>query len=52
MMTHSKPYWVLVVEDDPTSALLIKAVFSHRDVKAHVQVARSAEEAIAHLTGP
>ena len=46
------PYWVLVVEDDPTDALLIKAVFSHRDEKAHVQVARSAEEAIAHLTGP
>ncbi len=51
-MTRSTPYWVLVVEDDPTSALLIKAVFSHRDEKAHVQVARSAEEAIAHLTGP
>ena len=46
------PYWILVVEDDPTDALLIKAVFSHRDDKAHVQVARSAEEAIALLTGP
>ena len=52
LMTRSTPYWVLVVEDDPTSALLIKAVFSHRDEKAHVPVARSAEEAIAHLTGP
>ncbi len=52
LMTRSTPYWVLVVEDDPTDALLITAVFSHGDETAHVQVARSAEEAIAHLTGP
>ena len=32
-------YWVLVVEDDPTDALLITAVFSHGDETAHVQVA-------------
>ena len=44
------PYSVLVVEDDPTDALLFTTAFSHRDEKAHVQVARSAEEAIAHLT--
>ena len=51
-MAQSARYWVLVVEDDPTDALLIKAVFSHRDDKAHVQVARSAEAAMAILTGP
>ena len=44
------PYSVLVVEDNATDALLITTAFSHRDEKAHVQVARSAEEAIAHLT--
>ena len=51
-MTHGTPYWVLVVEDDPIDAFLIKAMFSHRDEQAHVQVACSAEEAIAQLTGP
>ena len=45
-------YWILLVEDDPSHATLIKAVFSHGDADAHVHVTRSAEEAIAYLQGP
>ena len=45
-------YRVLVVEDDPDDAFLIKAVFAHLDARAHITVTHTAEEAIAYLGGP
>ena len=52
MPDTGKRYWVLIVEDDPSQVMLIKAVFAHYDANAHITVARSAEEAIAHIRGP
>ncbi len=45
-------YWVLIVEDDPDDAFLIKAVFTHLDARAHITVTHTAEEAVAYLEGP
>ena len=52
MSTGSTGYTVLVVEDDPDDAFLIKAVFAHLDARAHIAVTHTAEEAIAYLEGP
>jgi CheY-like chemotaxis protein len=43
---------ILVVEDDPHQATLLKRVCSRGDPQAHVHVTRSAEEAIAYLNRP
>lgn len=43
---------ILVVEDDPHQATLLKRVCARGDSQAHVHVTRSAEEAIAYLTRP
>ncbi len=53
-MTADTPYSILVVEDDPSHATLLKAVCSSGDPQARVHVTRSAEEAITYLerTGP
>ena len=42
----------MIVEDDPSHVMLIKAVFAHFDANAHISVTRSAEEAIACVRGP
>jgi len=52
MAEGGKRYWVLIVEDDPQHALLIKAVFAHFDAHAHISVVNSAEEAIVQIAGP
>jgi len=52
MIDNRRPYWVLIVEDDPNHVLLIKAVFAHFDSNAHITVANSAEEAVIQIAGP
>ena len=52
MANDRKPYWVLIVEDDPEQVMLMRAVFAHFDANAHINVAKSAEEAIGHIRGP
>ena len=52
MPDSGKQYWVLIVEDEPSQVMLIQAVFAHFDANAHVDVAESAEEAIARIQGP
>ena len=52
MVDDRRPYWVLIVEDDPNHVMLIKAVFAHFDANAHITVANSAEEAIIQIAGP
>ena len=42
----------MIVEDEPDQVMLIKAVFAHFDANAHISVANSAEQAIAHMRGP
>lgn len=45
-----RPYRILIVEDNPDHAILIEIVFAH-DLNAHVDVTRSAEEAVTYLEG-
>ena len=52
MGAHTGPYSVLVVDDDPEHAMLIRALFSHHDPNALVRVTQSAELAIAFLAEP
>ena len=52
MEAHPGPYWVLVVDDDPQHATIIRALFSRYDPNAVVLVSQSAELAIAFLAGP
>lgn len=51
-MNATRPYNVLIVDDDPDHVLLIEIVFRHLDANARVSVTWSAEEAIAHLERP
>ena len=51
-MSATRPYRVLIVDDDPDHVLLIEIVFRHLDANARVSVVWSAEEAIAHLERP
>ena len=52
MVPHTKPYRILVVEDDPDHVDLIRVLFDRHDPNARINVTRSAEEAIACLQGP
>ena len=52
MGEDARPYWVLVVEDDPDHVMLIQAVFARFDHNAHIKVTRTVEEAIVYLRGP
>ena len=49
LVTGIRPYHVLVVDDAPDHAMLVKIVFAHLDANARIQVCGSAEEAIALL---
>ena len=49
---NDTPYSILVVEDDPVQAALLEAVCSRGELRAHVHVTRSAEEAITYLERP
>ncbi len=48
----ARDYSVLVVEDDPNHAALIKVAFVQHEGGARLNVVRSAEEAIAFLESP
>ena len=50
-MLPDKRYLVLVVEDDPNHALLIKLAFEQGDSNAQVRLTTRAEGAIAYLQG-
>ena len=52
MVDIGNRYWALIVEDEPEQVMLIKAVFAHFDANAHINVAKSAEEAIIYIKGP
>ena len=52
MVDIGNRYWALIVEDEPEQVMLIKAVFAHFDANAHINVAKSAEEAIVYIRGP
>ena len=52
MAEADKDYVVLVIEDDPDHALLVRAAFRRGAPTADVRIVRSAEEAIAYLRGP
>ncbi len=49
---NDTPHSILIVENDPHQANLLKVVCSRGDRKAHVHVVRSAEEAISYLESP
>ncbi len=42
---------ILVVEDDPDHALLIRAVFEHRSLGAVIRIASTGQEALDYLEG-
>jgi len=52
MVSRSRPYRVLVVDDNTDHATLVEIVFAHLDANARLTVAWSAEEAISLLVGP
>ena len=52
MVPGSRPYRVLVVDDNTDHATLVEIVFAHLDANARLTVAWSAEEAIRLLAGP
>jgi len=52
MVAVPDTYRLLVVEDDPVDAALIKVAFVQHDGHARMNIARSAEEAIAYLEQP
>lgn len=50
-MAVRKGYTVLLVEDDPSHAILAHAAFTYVDPSVQLQSCRTAEEAIAYLRG-
>src|SRR5690242_5329899 len=44
-------FTILLAEDDPNDALLIKRAFSKNDIQNPIQVVSDGEEAIAYLSG-